>query len=226
MKSLYIGLLCLVLIASCKSETSKGQQKEEEKPLTIAEKIANAHGFQNWKNVSEVKFTFQVDLDTVKGKGRSWVWKPQTDEVTMTAGEQSATYKRNTIDSTLVPADRAFINDKYWLFVPFQLVWDNSAEISTPKTTEAPISKKSLNTITITYPNEGGYTPGDAYDLFYDDNYIIQEWNYRKNNAETPSLSTTFENYQDFNGILIAKDHKKDNGSWNLNFSDVQITME
>lgn len=226
MKSVYIGLLCLVLVASCKSETSKAQQTEEEKPLTIAENIANAHGFQNWKNVSEVKFTFQVDVDTIKGKGRSWVWQPKTNTVTMTAGEKTVTYKRNNIDSTLVSADRAFINDKYWLFVPFQLVWDSSATISTPSPMEAPISQKSMNMITITYPNKGGYTPGDAYDLFYDDNYIIQEWNYRKNNAETPSLSTTFENYQDFNGIKIAKDHKKDNGSWNLNFTDVQITVE
>lgn len=226
MKSLYIGLLCVVLVASCKSETSKPTETKEPKSLSIAEKIANAHGFQNWENVSEVKFTFQVDVDTIKGKGRSWQWKPKSDEVTMVAGEQSVTYNRNTVDSTLVPADRAFINDKYWLFVPFQLVWDNSAKISTPKTTEAPLSKKSMNMITVTYPKEGGYTPGDAYDIFYDEDYIIREWIYRKNNAETPSLTTTFENYQDFKGIKIAKDHKKDAGSWNLNFTDLEITVE
>ena len=119
MKSVYIGLLCLVLVASCKSETSKAQQTEEEKPLTIAENIANAHGFQNWKNVSEVKFTFQVDVDTIKGKGRSWVWQPKTNTVTMTAGEKTVTYKRNNIDSTLVSAAEPLLMTNTGCLCPF-----------------------------------------------------------------------------------------------------------
>ena len=80
--------------------------------------------------------------------------------------------------------------------------------------------------ITITYPIEGGYTPGDAYDIYFDENYLIKEWTYRQGNSPEPSLSNTFENYQDFNGIKIAIDHKKDNGNWNLNFTDVSVTLE
>ncbi len=226
MKSLYTGLICLLLVSACKSDKSKTQLTEKNKTLTIAEKIANAHGFENWKNVSEVKFTFKVDRDTIKGKGRSWIWKPKDDRVTMIAGETTVSYLRSEMDSTHIGADRGFINDKYWLLVPFQLVWDASVTISESKKTVAPISNDELNMITIEYSNEGGYTPGDAYDIFYDDDYLIKEWVFRKGNSKEPSLTTTFENYKDYNGIKIATDHKMTAGNWNLNFTDISITLD
>ena len=226
MKSLYLGIICLVLVASCKSDKKELETEMAIEEISIAEKIANAHGFENWKNVSEVQFTFKVDRDTIKGQGRSWVWNPKEDKVKMTVGDAVVEYSRRQIDSGYIGADRGFINDKFWLLIPFQLVWDSSATISDPKKMESPIKKDSLQMITLTYPDEGGYTPGDAYDLFYDDNYMLKEWVYRRGNSAEPSLATTFENYQDFNGIKIAIDHKREGGNWNLNFADVSITLD
>jgi hypothetical protein len=226
MKSLYLGLICLLLVTACKSDKSETPAIEEVKELSIAEKIANAHGIENWENVSEVKFTFKVDSDTIIGKGRSWVWKPKEDSVMMTAGETTVAYVRTKMNSTHTGADRGFINDKYWLLVPFQLVWDTSATISEAKKAVAPISKEELNMITIRYSDEGGYTPGDAYDIYFDNAYLIREWVYRRGNVEQPSLTTTFENYKDYNGIKIATDHKQEGGNWNLNFADVSIALE
>ncbi|MFD1063201.1 hypothetical protein ACFQ1Q_08070 [Winogradskyella litorisediminis] len=222
MKSV-IKILCLLLVlTSCKSD----KKETEVKVLSIAEKIANAHGYENWKNVKEVQFTFQVDRDTVKGNGRSWTWLPKKDSVYMQAGVQNIKYSRKSLDSIPLNVDRAFINDKYWLLVPFQLVWDYGATLSEPKKAKAPISNNEMDMITILYPSEGGYTPGDAYDIYYGEDYLIKEWTFRKGNTTESSLSNTFENYKDFNGIKIAIDHKKDNGSWNLNFTDVKIKTE
>ncbi|WP_111682047.1 hypothetical protein [Winogradskyella tangerina] len=226
MKSLYLGIICLFCLSACKSEKKETTEDHSTKELTIAEKIANAHGFENWKNVSEVQFTFKVDRDSIKGKGRSWVWKPKEDLVKMTVGDAVVEYSRRQIDSAHIGADRGFINDKFWLLIPFQLVWDSSASISEPKEMESPIKKETLQMITLTYPNEGGYTPGDAYDIFYDENFLIKEWVFRQGNSPEPSLANTFENYQDFNGIKIAIDHKKEEGNWNLNFADVSITLD
>ena len=227
MKSLYLGLICLLFISSCKTEKKNDSSIDEEKtPLTVAEKIAGAHGIQYWYNVSEIEFTFKVDRDTIKGNGRSWVWKPKTQDVKMMTSKDTIAYNRAEVDSTSLQADRAFINDKFWLLFPFQLVWDENASISKPTKAMAPISQKEMNTITLLYPNEGGYTPGDAYDIFYNDDHIIQEWTFRQGNADQPSLSNTFENYQEFNGLKIAIDHKKDAGKWNLNFANVKVTLE
>jgi hypothetical protein len=215
-----------VLIVSCKSDKTESSIPEITEELSIAQKIANAHGFENWKNVDEIKFTFQVDIDTTKGNGRSWTWEPKTSRVIMESAGMTFDYFRNTMDSTHIAADRAFINDKYWLLVPFQLVWDSSAKISEVKKGETPISKTQSDMITITYADEGGYTPGDAYDIYFDDNYMIKEWTFRRGNTPTPSLSTTFENYKDYNGIKIATDHKQSGGKWNLNFTDVSVTLK
>ncbi|WP_178987543.1 hypothetical protein [Winogradskyella schleiferi] len=229
MQSLYISLICLLLVSACKSdksETTKTIITDKSKELTVAEKIAYSHGFENWKNVEEVQFTFKVDRDTIKGKGRSWVWNPKDEKVQMESDETTVAYVRNKMDSTDISTDSAFINDKFWLLVPFQLVWDTSATISESKKAEAPISKTNMNMITLTYPKEGGYTPGDAYDIFYDNDYIIKEWVFRKGNAEKPTMVTTFENYKNYNGIKIATDHKMEGGNWNLNFTDVSITLD
>ena len=223
MKYFSILVFTLLVFTSCKSDKTKSATSEAKKEFSIAKKIANAHGFENWKNVTEVQFTFAVDRDSIKGSGRSWTWLPKQDSVYMKAGVQDIKYSRQDMDSIPKNVDRAFINDKYWAFVPFQLVWDNTATISEPIKAEAPIGKTPMDMITILYPSEGGYTPGDAYDIYFDENYMIKEWTFRKGNSETPSLSTTFENYKDYNGIKIAIDHKQNDGKWNLNFSDVKV---
>jgi hypothetical protein len=80
-----------------------------------------------------------------------------------------------------------------------------------------------MDMITILYPSEGGYTSGDAYDIYFNEDYMIKEWTFRKGNSPEPSLSTTFENYKEFNGIKIAIDHKQEGSSWNLNLTNVSI---
>ena len=155
---------------------------------------------------------------------RHWTWNPKTNAITYTKDSIIIEYNRSTLDSTVIQIDRAFINDKFWLLIPFQLIWDEGLTISNPIKAKAPISKKQTNKITLTYSNNVGYTPGDAYDLFYNDNYVIEEWIFRKGNADEPSLINTFENYQDFNGIKIALEHKNAEGTRNLKFTDVKIS--
>ncbi|MFH4967817.1 hypothetical protein V8G61_06380 [Gaetbulibacter sp. M240] len=212
---LYIAFLTLTLIGCKQKET----QKQPEPTLSTAEKIANAHGFEHWNHINEIDFTF--------AGARHWKWSPKTNAVTYTKDTITVAYNRAMVDSTTIPIDRAFVNDKFWLLIPFQLVWDKSASISEAKKTTAPISKKEINQITITYPSDGGgYTPGDAYDIYFDDEFIIREWAFRKGNKPEPSLVNTFENYQDFNGIKIALEHTKAEGDWNLKFSDVEVILE
>ena len=216
---IYIALTLLFFIACKKEKTETKQPKLE---ISIAEKIAIAHGFENWKHVSEIQFTFNVDKDSTHFE-RSWIWYPKTNQVTSITKNDIINYNRSKIDSTLTKTDSGFINDKYWLLVPFQLIWDQGATVSEATKETAPICKSELYKTTITYPNEGGYTPGDAYDIYYSDDFLIKEWVFRKANQKEPSIITTFENYQDFNGIKIALDHKKAEGNWNLNFTNVKI---
>ncbi|MCB0448024.1 MAG: hypothetical protein KDD03_11040 [Gelidibacter sp.] len=221
MRRLLLTLSILTLLASCKSD-KKDNTTSIEKELSIAEEIANANGFEHWKDVSQIEFTFNVDRDTTHFE-RSWSWKPKTGDVTLISGNDTISYNRKSVDSTSLNADKNFINDKYWLLAPYQLVWDDIDFTSIPMVA-APISKMLMNKLTVTYSDEGGYTPGDAYDFYFDKDYIIKEWVFRQGNVKEPSMMTTWEDYEDFNGLKLAKTHKKPEGNWKLHFTNIKVT--
>ncbi len=215
MKNLFYILTIALLSFGCKH---KEETKTIEPETSVAEKIANAHGYENWNDVSEISFTFF-------GK-RSWTWQPKSNDITLITKNDTITYNRMHIDSTVTKFDRGFINDKFWLLIPFQLVWDKGTTISEPIEAEAPINKALMNKITLVYSSEGGYTPGDAYDIYFDNDYIIREWAFRKGNKPEAGLINTFENYQDYNGIKMASGHKKAEGDWNLTLTDIKVVLD
>ena len=205
---------------------SFGQEPNDVKINAIAQKIANAHGIENWQKVAQIEFTFNVDKDTTHSE-RSWVWQPKSNDITLITKKDSIHFNPSNLSTEDIKQDKKFINDKFWLLIPFQLVWDQGTSISEPIVATAPVSKSKMNKITLTYPSEGGgYTPGDAYDLYFEDDFLIKEWTFRRGNQEKPSLVNTFENYQDFNGIKLALEHKRATDNWNLYFSNVKVTTE
>jgi len=221
MRPLFVSLLSLIVFMfSCKEETKKDITTPAQE-LTTAEKIAIAHGFEHWKEVSEIKFTFNTSRSE-----RSWTWDPKTQNVMLVNKGDTISYNRSRVDSTYVKADEAFINDKYWFLAPFQLVWDKGTTISEVVKDIAPISKVEMNKITITYPSEGGYTPGDAYDFYFGDDFIIKEWIFRRGNSPEPSLITTWEDYQDVKGLKVCTMHKNDKGDWKLYFTGISVTTK
>lgn len=222
-----------LLIFGCKqkSETSADSTHntlmatETTNVPTTAQKIAEASGIDQWHKVSEITFTFNVDRGANHFE-RSWSWKPKSNEVSLISEKDTPSYNRSQMDSLHLKTDAAFINDKYWLLAPFQLVWDKGITMTEEQNAIAPISKDTLHQLTIVYPDQGGYTPGDAYDFFYDENHKIREWNYRKSNAQTPTMSTTWEDYQSFNGIEIATTHRDSTGNFKLYFTNISVKTE
>lgn len=221
-------------MVSCKQESSTQSAETLKDVQKIAETtskltpevsaITAAHGLKNWNNVQHIAFTFNVDIEGKNVAKRSWGWNPQTNDVTMTTATDTVSYNRNQIQEEFIKADQGFINDKYWLLAPFQLAWDEGTTISTQENATAPLSQQSMKKITLTYGNEGGYTPGDAYDFYYKNPNQIEEWVFRKGNAQEPSMITTFEEYKELGGIRIATDHKDKDASFRLYFTDVSIT--
>ena len=141
---------------------------------SLAEKVANAYGFKNIKNVKSVSFTFNVRAKD-KLVVRNWYWEPGADKVTykgkgedgkeITYSYVTGTIDRNDTIKTFV--DARFINDQYWLLFPFHLIWDKKAEITDAGTRSYPISKKESHCLIVKYPpSAGGYTPGDIFQLY------------------------------------------------------------
>lgn len=241
MKKSLVFLVITLVLAACKTDFKTENKYEEDieirdpnpitkrtedKIPTTPESIAYANGLKNWGNIKEIRYTFNMDRDSTHHK-RSWIWKPKSNIVTLTTDKDTITYHRSKMDSISKKADQKFINDKYWLLVPFNLVWDiNSFTSEHQIKAIAPISKTEMQKLTIVYKNEGGYTPGDAYDFYFKGDFIIREWVFRKENQSEPSLITSWEDYEDFDGIKIAKTHKRNEGDWLLYFTDIKVVTK
>jgi hypothetical protein len=74
-------------------------------------------------------------------------------------------------------------------------------------------------------PEAGGYTPGDAYDLFLDEGGRMVAWVFRKGGAPEPSLATTFEDWTRVGPLQIAADHRTADGSLRIRFADLGVTL-
>lgn len=222
MKKFLFPIAVVLLLLACKSEKNKVEEKDEE-TLSIPHKIAMAHGFENWKEVSEIGFTFNVDRDTSHLE-RSWRWKVATAEVISISKKDTIRYYRTAVDSTSLTADAGFTNDRYWILAPFNLVWDqDNYSYSHESDASAPISKESMQKLTIVYGKEGGYTPGDAYDFYFTEDYLIREWVFRKANQAEATLTTTWEDYRNIGGLKLATSHKTEDDSWRLYFTGIEL---
>ena len=215
------SLLAFLVFLSCKTD-KKTTAVESETEKSVLEKIAQASGYEYWDGISSLKFTFNVDRDTIHSE-RKWHWNVAANEVTGISYGDTLTYNRAAVDSTSAKVDAAFINDKYWMLAPFNLIWDQeNFTYELEEASEAPISKQTLQKLTIVYGSEGGYTPGDAYDFYFGDDYLIQEWAFRKSNQDTPNVITTWEGYEDFEGLKIATVHKTGDGNFQISFTDIE----
>ncbi|SDB53522.1 hypothetical protein SAMN03097699_1967 [Flavobacteriaceae bacterium MAR_2010_188] len=229
-----LSLIIITTLFSCKDsnetkvddEVKIETEENADTELTEAQKIANAYGYENWKNVEEIDFAFNVQRNEGEPFKRSWTWNPNSGDVTMMTATDTVSYNRNSMDSLSMKTDQSFINDKYWLLTPYQLVWDTGTTFSEPTKVKAPMDSLMMNKITVTYGNEGGYTPGDAYDLYYGDDYKVKQWVYRKGNAGEPSMATTWENPETINGLTLVKDYNNPTSGTKIFFTDLDVKMK
>lgn len=217
MKYMFPIAMILLTIISCKEEKAK--------PLSFVEKVAQANGIEHWKDVSELRFTFNVDRDTIHFE-RDWAWNPKTGQVAMTYNGETTSYNREAVDERSLKADKAFVNDTYWLLAPFKLIWDEGYTRDSIIRDEAPISKDTLYKLTIHYTGDGGYTPGDAYDFFIDKDHMIREWIYREDNSTSNCFITTWEDYTEEGNIKFSTLHKDETGGFRLYFSDIEVIKD
>lgn len=222
MKKLLFLAIMSVFMISC-NEKKKEQEKIEKDPnLEVHEKIAMANGFEKFDSISKIKFTFNVKVNDSLRSERRWTWNIKGNKISLTEKDSTMSYtKKDSLAKEKEYIDQRFVNDSYWLLFPYQLKWSD-AEFSEAKTAKAPISGDEMQMLTVSFPAEGGYTPGDSYDIYFDDEFMIQEWVYKAAGGGR-EMATTWEDYEDFDGVKISKMHKSEDGSFELFFTDISV---
>ena len=190
----------------------------------LAQKVADAYGIKKFKKAKSMSFTFNVKRDTFPSTSRSWNWNIEQNIVTLTSPKQTVTYRRDTIQSAAMKSvDGRFINDQYWLLFPFHTVMDKGCKLTQKDNVTSPIGKAKSTMLTVQYNNVDGYTPGDAYDLYIDKDYMVTEWVYRSKGVEKPSLNTKWENTVKNKGVKTATNYPSEDGKFRIYFTGISV---
>ncbi len=148
-------------------------------------------------------------------------WNVRTGVDTITVGDKTIStnvYENKTREGDEKTAFQRWTNDAYWLLMPLKLL-DAGVKFSPMiSTRDFPPSRSKM---TMSFESVG-LTPGDQYDLSIDLKLNrIDHWTYRPN-AEK-STGFTWENYQDFNGLVLSTEHKSDDGKLRIYITDVSV---
>ena len=204
-------LLACLTLAACTEPGARENAGVETGfvPASTTDSIAAAHGFGVWDDVGQLDFAFAVDVSDTNRVTREWSWFPREDSVVL-RGEGGVGFRRSgALDSAALAADADFINDSYWLLMPFYLVWsEDGYERAVTYRDTMPLSGEIGTKVTVQYRAEGGYTPGDAYDLYVGDDYRLREWVFRKGGQPEPSMVTDWSGYETSGGIVLPTDHR------------------
>ena len=134
-------------------------------------------------------------LDSDGKISRTWEWSPKTDTVSYEGKDKEgkpvkASYQRSQLssqsDAIKNEIDPAFTNDQYWLLLPFHVVWDG-ATVTDEGTQKLPLGDGSAERVVVKYPSEGGYQPGDTWELYVGADKRIEEIVYRRGAPNPPS---------------------------------------
>lgn len=222
MKTLFV----LFITAGSLCFTSCTMNNTSEKTITPEQRmsdVAKAYGMDSMPDMGKLSFTFNLQKDTVSF-ARNWVWDVKNNIVSLTTQTENITYKRDTIQSKeMKNIDAKFINDQYWLLFPMHAVKDSGVSYTMKDSVYSPIGKNIGKMVTVQYNKGAGYTPGDAYDLYIDNNNLIKEWSYRPGGVAEPALTTTWENNAKEGGMLLAMDHKNAKGDFRIFFTGVRV---
>ena len=212
MKNLLLALCFIAFLAAC--------QPKDTTPDTLPMKVAMAYGFDQFDQVNTLGFTWNVQRDSVNVLSRSYLWDLKNQ--TVDYSDPDTSYSYSLLADSLPPADKAFINDKYWAMMPFQLGWDSGYTFETEEGASSPLKGTNSTKLTIIYNSADGYTPGDAYDLYLDENNMILEWTLRRGNGEQ-GATWSWENETNVGPLTFAQDHMGANGKRFILISNLSV---
>ena len=209
-----------------------------QKRSPIAEQIAKTYGLDSFGQIEGIRYTFNFNADLGKVKvSRSWVWEPKIGQISYEGKDKAGkpvklTYLRSQLSSQAAVVkdeiDPAFFNDQYWLLFPLHLSWDSSAEVEETGNHKLPLGKGSASRVVVKYPSEGGYTPGDTWELFVGADNRLQEFILHHGGSKKPTvIVASCGDYKKAGPLLVSLDHRGtgDGQSLRVFFSDVSVKL-
>lgn len=237
-------LLALSMLFSCDSKKDDQVSEQVGNPaaegfdfansdpaaIELADTIMAAMGGRaNWDKTRFIKWDF--------GK-RNLVWDKPTGRVRIEAPADSVIYLVNvntgegkvqvngqpllqsdSLQRMLQRAKSIWINDSYWLVMPFKL--KDSGVTLKYLGEDTLVAGAKCNVLELTFKNVGD-TPDNKYRLYVDlqDN-LIKKWAYyEKADQDSASRIWPFDNYKKYGDILLSADRSDGRGPKNVVVAD------
>ena len=217
-----ILLLALTVSVLALATTAQAQDRPP-----IFQQMFKAYGFESFGQVEKIRYTFHLEVPGLN-LSRSWEWEPKTDLISYEGKDSDGkpvkvTYSRSQLgsqsDVVKNEIDPAFSNDNYWLLLVLHFSWDGSATVTDEGTQKLPLGNGSAKRVVVKYPSEGGYAPGDTWELFVGADCAFQIWKRTPGDAWLARLlglpvlrQLTRFSYDRFADLLYAWNRRK--GHW------------
>lgn len=211
----------------------------DEQATNIAHAMMTAMGGQpTWIKAHFVRFDFRV---TVGGKtvvDRSHLWDKQTGRYRLDGKDKQgqktvALFNVNTQQGTAWVAGRklegsaaaaalkeaygAFINDMYWLSMPWK--WTDQG-VHLKYLGRRTLTGKPFDVVELTFDHVG-LTPGDTYQAFVSPaTHLMEHWEYKLQGGNTGSWDWK---YTTTGGVKLASDHTNQSGN-SISMGEVRVT--
>lgn len=244
MKIIYAAFIATFFIWSCttKPETKSLAEQNPAMPgfdadgsdpsaIQLADSIMHAMGGrENWDKTRFISWTFSGRRDLV--------WDKQAGRVRIESKSDSATYLVNvntgegrvkikdteiteadSLKKLLTKAKNMWINDSYWLVMPFKLKDDG---VTLKYMGEDTLKGTRFNTLVLTF-KEVGVTPQNKYKLYVDiKDKLVRNWCYYSNaSQDSANFTRPWDNYQKYGNILLSADRSDKSGPSNVKVDEM-----
>jgi len=228
--------LNLIFLAALSVQLVYPAPSRAEQSAAIAEQVAKTYGLDSFGQIEAIRYTWNGEFPGGDKLSNKWEWSPKADAVSYEGKDKEGnpvkvTYQRSQLSSqsdvVKKEVDPAFSNDQYWLLLPFHLLWDGTTATDEGQQ-KRPSGDGSAQKVAFKYPSEGGYQPGDTWDLYVGADRRIEEIVYHHGAANPPHLVTaTYADYKKAGPLLISTDHPGmlDGKPFRITLTDVSVKL-
>ncbi len=247
-----VAVLFSIFIIGCVQPEQEAQQDGEssagssdEKAVVIVDRMQQAMGLTAWRQARFVSFRWVVERDgkdvadyrhdwdrvqnnyRVEGTnrdGKHWVG------IFNTVSKEGDVYldgTQVTDDSTrtkmLEDAYGRYINDAYWLIMPFKL---KDPGVVLAYDGEQELDGNNYDVVRVTF-EQVGLTPGDTYWAFIDQQgHLMKKWEYFLEGWEEGRARTgaMWQDWQDFGGVKLALNKAFVGSTTRIYFKEVKVS--
>ena len=242
-----VAMLSISALVGCRSESANelGSGGSDARARQIAKQVIEAlGGLEKYNAVRYLSFHFVVERDSQRTSDWRHDWDRHTDSYRLAGknnkGEELLIFfnlrsrlgeafkngqpvEGEELTAMLELGYGRFINDTYWLLMPYKLS-DPGVMLSFDG--EETIDQQRYEVIKLTFAPSVGLTPQNIYRVFVDPSTgRIHRWEYFAEEGKEPRPAW-WNDWREFNGLMLAVERKFEGRTTRLLFENIVVSQE